>query len=338
MLPGLLIGPSVLSGCVVKLVLILFDLVASYAERKYVHSPVTASYTPFNSADVWHKDGYKYIHPVSTGGTTVPTNLTQFDRFQMLYKVREPQYWKDDVHDSLSSITNSKFNGLPMALTLPQGSGQGQRQGASVKVLKDRFTFKVAIPYTNLNASIHTAHLSQRTFNIRMVGIFVGKFREAGNPGQDFQPSEVFVDPTRISSAFKKQGAFGYKKIFDKTKTIVPEPCVVANDNLVNGTTRNFRANRNWTFTFDVGSYIRRYTNADTLGNPLTDYDTDPESQTGLRSGEVIWYVCVSDPQPPINLVVTSGEPPVVTQPYKRLHPSNGFLVYVKRDTVYIDS
>ena len=303
-----------------------------------------ADYTPFNPNSVWEKDGYEIYRPVTTDQATlpnyVPQNRTEMGRFYMMYKTRDPEYFEDNVTDQIT-LGDTAFNNTPWALKIPQGTGQGERIGSAVKVLKDKFTIKVAIPYTNEFGSTMTKYLSQRYFHVRAVAIYVPRVRLMGNPAQDFQPVKMFTDPTRITSGFKRQGAFGYRKLYDKTFKFLPVNGVAADETQnPNGTLRRTSSPSHLTIQFNVGSYIRRYSDHDSLGAPVAaralDSEGNPleEDQDGLRTGEIIWYINVTDPNPPVHLTDT----PQAGDPYKRMYPSHGYVVYCKRDTVYCDA
>jgi len=311
--------------------------------------PAISSLTAFNQADRWHKDGYKYVqfdHGLMPG-------LKGFNTWWQSYAVQPAdqkfilnrEIGLPNLTTSLTQVNAATQATLPKYLCIAQGTGINQRIGREVKVVKDVFTFKISIPKTDIACTDRTAALTQRKFNCRAICLFVPKCRRIGHPGDDFQVADLFRDPFSVNSKFKKQGAFGYKILFDQTKTILPN-CLVAEGLAPGSTGAMGSAPRTsypgtWDIRFNVGSYVRRYAENDVLGAPVIANTTgDPavpipvESQTGLVSGEPIWYFFVQDTNPQIRVAAVG--PPVVTSLF--LAPQQSWLLYQKRDTVWTDA
>lgn len=208
-----------------------------------------------------------------------------------------------------SAATVNKYNNSIFALTLPQGTAANERLGAEVNVLKDKWKFEFYFNSTEPSpASSATATdpltLLPRKLKIRLVGIFQPVLLEPGNIG--YTSDELFEEVDRLETHFKRGDAQGFRKIYDKTKSIgVFDPNSTDTTKTVMGPTKavfagNFSYKRRYAITNNGDLTTGANQSGNKVGTEIT-YDTATGYTSlngGTSHGQILWYVFIEDLYP----------------------------------------
>lgn len=236
------------------------------------------------------------------------------------------------VYSSPTGAGGTGYNSSPFALVVPQGVGTQERIGRDISVMQDewffRLSFPIALPGKTLEQSLTTsevkrmvplwadstftsasqfgdglpvanANVGQRPVRVRLVGIFQDVLDRPGEFG--FMPSELFNSVNEINSRFNKHDARGYKIVYDKTKTLYPQPgyAVDPNVTVTPSPARNSSQKFDVSFSASLPSYLRRYEAVDSPDNIAgleIYYDATSTTVTGgISMGAVTWYMYVED-------------------------------------------
>lgn len=249
------------------------------------------------------------VHIGNTGSVTNTSGPARMNRWVMLFHDPDEQFYQ---YTHLPFVGSTKaiidaYNDSIFALKLPQGTEADQRIGAEVNILKDKWKFEMyfnSVAPGDSRTGTNATTLSPRHLKIRLIGIFQPVLLEPGNIG--YTSEELFEEVDRIDTHFKRGDAQGYRKVYDKTKTlgVFPANSTSGAHTISSPTKATFAANF---------AYKRRYAikdaGDDTIGDNQSGnkvgteitYDTLTGNTTlhgGTATGQILWYVFIEDLYP----------------------------------------
>lgn len=186
----------------------------------------------------------------------------------------------------------------------------------------------------DLGHNMNNVNLGQRPLRVRMVCIFQDQVDLAGVIG--FHPSQLFASRYDINSRFSKTGATGYRILYDKTKTFVPQGANVSYDVADQAETNRFN-----TYKADVtfrlkAKYLRRYegqTNPDEVDGKEVAHDASNVITGGVSRGALTWYFFIEDQYCAQHVAVATPS----TSVHMRYETHAIYQFEVNRKTLWID-
>lgn len=222
------------------------------------------------------------------------------------------------------------YNTSAFALVIPQGVGTQERIGRDVSVMRDEFFFRLSFPLAlpqvdaeqaNTTSTVSrllpywtdsaataasnflaghrfpNANVGQRPMRVRLVGIHQNVLDRPGEFG--FLPSELFNSVNEITSRFNKHDARGYRIVYDKTKSLYPQPGYLSNYGVAPQASpaRQSAQKFDVSFSCSLPPYLRRYEAADAPdnvgGSEILLSGITPTA--GVSIGATTWYLFVED-------------------------------------------
>lgn len=186
----------------------------------------------------------------------------------------------------------------------------------------------------DLGHNMINENLGQRPMRVRMVCIFQDQVDLAGVIG--FHPSQLFASQYDIHSRFSKVGASGYKVIYDKTKTFVPQGAQVSMTTAdQNETNRQNSYKTDLVFRLNT-KYLRRYegqVDPDEIEGKEVAHDESNVIVGGVSRGALTWYFFIEDQYCAQH--ASSGTP--ATSVLMRHETHTFYQFEVNRKTLWVD-